>query len=266
MVIIKNKRRMFTVSFIQVFSSPWFYLATLGVSALCFISIWQYYADYGQYGSVYYYLDLFIGLTMFKKLVVLFAAVPYSASFCSDWNCQYIKPIVIRSGLRKYILSKITTCFITAFLVVFLGVMLFSVLLSLRIPIYPDTNLENYIKRPFEPLFYSPLPILYLIIRVFVFSLASALWSVLGLSISAYIPNRFVAIATPVIASYLLEEASQFLPVWLNIYLLTRADNVINKGPLISFLYFCIIFASLAALAGLIFAYQAERRIRNEVV
>src|SRR5690606_27960333 len=100
------KRRAYLMALMEVFSSPYFYLSIIGVTILCFISVWNEFTS-GANLSVAYYIDIFVGLTMFKKLVVLFAAVPYVASFCSDWKCQYIKPVVIRTGISKYIWSKV---------------------------------------------------------------------------------------------------------------------------------------------------------------
>ena len=62
----------------QVFSSPVFYLSAIGVTVVCFISIWEeFIATAGNSASVVYFYQLFVGLTMFKKLTVLFAALPY---------------------------------------------------------------------------------------------------------------------------------------------------------------------------------------------
>ncbi|HLU21046.1 MAG TPA: hypothetical protein VKZ77_01020 [Bacillaceae bacterium] len=257
------ERKVFTMSFMQVFSTPSFYLSIIAVTALCFISVWDDLSEWGSNFSTAHYFDLFIGLTMFKKLVVLFAAVPYVSSFCSDWKYQFIKPVLIRTGIFKYIWSKVITCFVSGFLVVFLGLMIFITLLSLIVPMF-DGN--STIREPFALLAEGQLPVLYLVAQSFIFSLAAALWTVVGLALSAFIPIHFVAITAPVIASYLLEELTRLLPNWLNLYGITRSANVIHQGPLISFAYFCFIFILFSALAGMVFSYQVRRRIHNEVV
>jgi hypothetical protein len=267
---MKTKRHAFRMSLLQVARSPLFYLAVIGVCALCFFSVGQYMKEswkgiHNQ--SVLYFFDLFIGLSMYKKLVVLFTVIPYAASFCSDWNCQFIKPVVIRTGVSRYIWSKITTCFLSAFFAVWIGIMLFVALMSTIMPVMPVHQLQNMVAgSPFESLAYSPLPVLYLFAEATVYSLAAALWSVVGLTVSAYMPNRFVAIATPVIAGYLLENLSMNLPVWLNLYLLTRSANVLKQGPAVSFAYFVFIFLLLSFLFGLVFSRQVRRRLRNEIV
>ncbi|MDC3424449.1 hypothetical protein NC797_07995 [Aquibacillus sp. 3ASR75-11] len=259
------KRRAFTMSSLQVFSSPAFYLSIIGVTGLSFISIWERISASEVGLTVSYSLDIFVGLTMLKKLVVLFAALPYAASFCSDWKFQYIKPVVIRTGLNKYVWSKVFTCFLSGFLTVFIGLIIFITILAFKMPLISYENLDTSIFPPFGPLALD-LPILYLLAKIFVFSLAAALWTVVGLTISAFIPIHFVAVAAPVIASYILEELTMSLPKWLNLYLLTRSANVIQQGALVSFTYFIFIFILFSVLAGMLFSYQVRRRIRNEVV
>ncbi|WP_400243113.1 hypothetical protein AB3U99_18705 [Niallia sp. JL1B1071] len=259
------KRRALSMSFMQVYTSKVFYLAIIGVTVLCFISVWDSLKMPGV--SVSYLIEIFIGLAMFKKIVVLFAAIPFVSSFCSDWKCQYIKPVIIRSGINKYIRAKIITCFVTGLITVFLGLLLFILLLSFRMPIFPIENFGNIVYLPFSPLATSNFPISYLIARCFVFSLSAALWSVVGLTVSAFIPIHFVAIASTVIASYFLEQITYFyLPDWLNLYKLTGSEDVIHQGPYISLFYFIFVFVSFSALAGLLFQYQVKRRINNEVV
>ena len=263
---MKMKRRVLAMSFMQVFSSPVFYLSIIGVTALSFISIWERISTIEAGVTVTYSFDIFISLTMLKKLVVLFAALPYVASFCSDWKFQYIKLIVIRTGVTKYVWSKVFTCFVSGFLTVFIGLILFIAILSLKVPLFPSKNFDQSAYQPFGSLAVGEFPILFLLVQIFVFSLAAALWSVVGLAVSAFIPIHFVAVAAAVIASYFLEQLTWILPKWLNLYLITKSADVIHQGPFISFVYFLFIFILFSILAGLLFSYQVRRRVRNEVV
>ena len=102
------------------------YLSILGVVLLCYISTEKY-----IHGSVdiYYILDILIGLSVFKILIIIFSALPCVTGFYDDWKHQYIKNIVIRTGRRNYIISKIVVCVSISFLVVFLGILIFIGLL-----------------------------------------------------------------------------------------------------------------------------------------
>ncbi len=248
------------MDFLQVLSSPGFYAAIVGVALLCYVSTRDY---LGKGSSVVIIMNLLIGLSMFKKLIVLLVSVPYASSFCSDWNCQYIKPVVLRGGINKYAWSKVLVCGLSAFCVALFGMLLFAATLALRFPFYvPDEN------KPFlyETLLSGPFPLAYLLVIICIFSLAAALWAVTGLACSAYIPNRFVAICTPLVFSYVLEEFTAIFPKYLNIYYLTRGEDVIGQGPLLTFFYTVGVFLVLIVLVGLLFRRTVMRRVRNEIV
>ena len=87
----------------RIFSSPKMYLSILGVVLLCYISTEKY-----IHGSVdiYYILDILIGLSVFKKLIIIFSALPCVTGFYDDWKHQYIKNIVIRTGRRIILYPK----------------------------------------------------------------------------------------------------------------------------------------------------------------
>lgn len=130
------KKRAFKMCMLQLFSAPLFYLSIIGVTVLCFISISERISLSDPGITVAYCFEIFLGLTMFKKLVVLFAAIPYVSSFCVDWKYQYIKPVVVRTGIKRYVWSKIITCFISGFLTVFIGLFFLSSFYRLKCLIF----------------------------------------------------------------------------------------------------------------------------------
>lgn len=82
----------------RIFSSPKMYLSILGVVLLCYISTEKY-----IHGSVdiYYILDILIGLSVFKKLIIIFSALPCVTGFYDDWKHQYIKKYSHSNGKKK---------------------------------------------------------------------------------------------------------------------------------------------------------------------
>lgn len=67
----------------RIFSSPKIYLSLFGVALLCYISTEKY--IHGN-EDIYYILDILIGLSVFKKLIVIFAALPCVTGFYDDWK------------------------------------------------------------------------------------------------------------------------------------------------------------------------------------
>lgn len=253
---------MIKMSFMQLIKSPATYLSVAGVTLIGFISVQPYFSADDKGASVLYYFSLLLDLSMSKKLITLCAALPGVVLFCNDWSCQYIKPVVIRSGVKRYAFSRCLACFLSAFALSFLGMAVFVFLLSLKLPLMDI----NFVDGTFAPLADSPLPALYILAHIFVFSLAMALWAMVGLAVSAYIPNRFVAVTTPIVASYLIEELMSFLPPFLDTYYLTRASNVLGQGAAVSFVYFLFFFLAFSMLLGIVFYFRIRGRMRNEVI
>ena len=262
---MRNKKKTFSMNMHQVLS-PALIISILAIAVLCFVCVLQLYPRVNDWSgmNVFNFAEMLIGLSMFKKILVVLAAVPFVSSFCSDWNMQFIRPVIIRSGVRRYIWSKIGVCTLSSFITIFMGFFLFIFVCSIWVPVYPQ-DLSSEIFPPFEILATSSVPFLYLVIKVFIFSIGCSFWVITGLTISAFIPNRFVSLIVPLASSYIIEELTENFPSWINPYRLTRAKDVINQGAVVSFVYYVFIFALLICLLGLIFSWQVRRRIRNEI-
>lgn len=258
-----NKTHMAKMNLLQLFGSPLFYLSVLGVSLAFFITVQS---EINSYSSLLYLLDLFIGLFMPKKLVVLLAAIPYAASFCSDWNHEYLKFIIVRSGVRKYTTSKVLVGFLSAFLTSFLGIVIALFCLSFFYPIFsPIESVKDVVAAPFASLAYSPVPFTYLLAEAAVFSMAAATWATVGMAFSAYIPNYFATLTSALVFSYVLETFTTTMPAFLNLNAVTKSYDILHQGALISFLYFAFVFFLYSGVAGFLFHYRVRGRVRNEV-
>ena len=154
------------------------YLSILGVVLLCYISTEKY-----IHGSVdiYYILDILIGLSVFKKLIIIFSALPCVTGFYDDWKHQYI-------------ISKIVVCVSISFLVVFLGILIFIGLLIGMGFDYSGINGMGLDENMPYGIFLYQKPFLYVCCIVSIYAESMAVWVMSGLMISSYIPNSFVAI------------------------------------------------------------------------
>lgn len=251
--------KSFRMNLMQIFFRPIFYISVLGVVLISFLSVNPY-----EPTDVVQAINLLFTLSFFKKIIVIFTSLTYVGSFCSDWNNQYIRAVVVRCGKENYIVSKYLSCAVSCFLSSFIGLIIFCFVLLLKIPI--TTILEENNSYPPYGSLINTAPIVYLLITITIFSLAMTLWGLTGLLLSAYIPNYFVAISSPLVFSYILEELTAKLPPSFNIYALTRAANVIDKGMAVSFLYNVFIFIFFMFLVYLLFRNVVKRRITNEKV
>jgi len=247
----------------RIFSSPKIYCSIAGVVSLCYISTGKY-----IHGSedIYYILDILIGLSVFKKLIVIFAALPCVTGFYDDWKHQYIKNIVLRTGKKNYMISKIVVCVTISFLVVFIGILLFiSGLIATGTDcsgIYKSGALNEIM--PYGTLLYQN-SFWYICSIASIYALSMSVWAMSGLMLSAFIPNSFAAVCSPLIFSYLLEEVTAFFPPYFNMYFLSKGSDILGKGAAYSYFYTIFVFALFFWGEGYIFGKRVNRRLENGI-
>lgn len=211
------------------------------------------------------HIGYFNWVERFQKIDNYFFGAALCDRFYDDWKHQYIKNIVIRTGRRNYIISKIVVCVSISFLVVFLGILIFIGLLIGMGFDYSGINGMGLDENMPYGIFLYQKSFLYVCCIVSIYAASMAVWVMSGLMISSYIPNSFVAICSPLIFSYLLEEITGLLPPYFNMYLLAKASNVLGKNATYSYLYTIFIFTVLILGQGLIFAKRVKRRLGNEI-
>ncbi|MDR1882323.1 MAG: hypothetical protein LBR26_06020 [Prevotella sp.] len=262
-----NKVGLIRMAVFQTLHSSLPFVVMIGIAGLCFFSLLDHMPDVGswpQTTSVAIMLDLLIGLAAFKKFLIIFAAIPCAAGFCTDWNSRYIRFVIIRSDSRKYIWTKLVACAVVTFLVVFIGMSIFVIAAGVKIPLFFEDMTETHL--PFASFATGIFPFAYVLAMITVFALFCSFNTTLGLMVSAFIPNRYVAVIAPMICAYFLEELTARFPAWLSFYALSHAVDVIGQGGGISLLYYISFYCVMVFMVGLVFSRQVKRRIRDEVV
>ena len=248
---------IFFSCFKRAFISKGYAISIIGTIIMCYISAGDYIVSDT---SSAYIIDLMINLGMFKKIIVFFAAVPFAKVFYEDYTSRYINSVVLRSGEKKYIISNMICCVTSGFSAVFLGITIFFSILSFFYPpqayetvgIYSTVALEN--------------PIIYVLIITSIFSLYASMWTAAGLALSSIIPDKYIALGSPLILGYLLEELTDRFPSYLNLYKLSHAYEVFENSVIINYLYTIAVFLFAITVSGCIFSYVVKRRIRNAMV
>lgn len=247
----------------RAFGSVGFFLAAFGV---CMV----YYAGartFFSYADILFMFKYATGGSSFNHVLLLFCALPYTTSFCNDWNSKYIRSVVARMGTRRYALCKIISCALSSGTAMVLGIILFTLPLTLRIPLVDTSsrlaNYQQFITTLGGGFLLNGHFIMYFIVYIYLAFLAAAFWSVLGLCVSAYIPNKFVALFTPFIGLYVLAYITSKFPIWLQLNKITNGDCIIN-GTFVSIIYATIFVTVLIACVGLLFYKTIERRLSNE--
>ena len=242
----------------KLIRSPLLYAGIAGVMAVCSIRLIP-----GAFkgGDVVNEMSLIIGIDGNRKMFVIMGALPFAANFAEEWNTMAINHYVIRTRPRKYAAANVVTCVLSSIVTVFVGMTVFAGIYSLSYPFYIPTN--NPPAPPYGVLEKLGFPFLSMSANLFVFSVSCAMWSAMGLMLSAFFPNKYIAICSPFIFSYAVERLTMQLPTQLNLYHISLS-YIGWTGPLGAFLYSMGLLLGISAICGIVFTVIVEKRVHNE--
>lgn len=185
-------------------------------------------------GSISQYLSIPFAMSDFTPFAALFCTLPFADSFCEDYNTGYYRLVIHRSGTNKYAFLR---CFSVAFSggIVMSGIILATIIICALLSDMPDTPetvdfMRNSIWFRSGIIFVmNGLP--YSIMRVLFAFIFGNVWSLIGLVLSAILPNKYITVIAPFVIYqclwFVLDETK-----WNPVYLL-RGDS--NYIPSISF-------------------------------
>ncbi|SHH34359.1 hypothetical protein [Desulfosporosinus lacus] len=193
----------------------------------------------------------------FSLLSAIFATLPYSTSFCIDWNNQFIRSVVIRTNIRTYGISKALTCALAGGSAVALGEVLFILLLCLCFPLVgPEGNLNNSMLSGGNLIAFFSFQIL---VKFF----AATFFSVLALWISTYLTNVFVTLAVPILSFYFLITIPPVIGISMRWFYNALMGSAYANNPYGSLLYSIVVCSLLSILMGILVVGQIRRRLEH---
>lgn len=253
--------RIYRAQFYKLIRNPLFYVAIIATALLCATRLLP--GKYGMRGAdVYMEIGLLLDIATVRKMIAILGALPFAANFADEWTSRVTIGCISRCGTNRYAISNVVICFVSSLATVFLGMMLYAVALSFYIPVFvEDGNPLNLLG---ETLLRGGVPWVYIMYRLFTFAASCAMWSVMGMMLTSFFPNKFVGICTPFVASYVIERISMQLPPSFNLWYVSLGylgwDNI-----WLQFFYSVGLFAAIAAICGGVFMIMVKRRVQNEV-
>lgn len=207
-----------------------------------------------------YYVATMMAFSGFTPFACVYPALANAISFCDEYNNGYLPFILHRSGIKHYYFSKIggvgiiggLTIFIPMFLA-FLAIVMFSA---------PLTDLTNfsaegfYFETMWEEYLLMGKGLLIMGMKLVLGFVFGFLWALVPLAISAWIPNRYVALIAPFVlyqSLWSLLTDSFFNPLYL-----LRCDF---HGLGLSYPGALLIQFSYITIAALAFYFGLKRRI-----
>lgn len=173
---------MFGAHIFKLTRSPYLYIGFAGVLALSFYSM----NSLRDGGDAFTDLLILLDLESFRRMYVVFAAIPFAANFADEWNSRAITGCITRKNVLKYSVSNIAICFISAFVTFFLGIMIY---VFVNVMLKAPYDSVNPIGTPYGELFNNGAVLLPFLFTAMVFALSCGMWSVMGLTISAFFPR-----------------------------------------------------------------------------
>lgn len=199
------------------------------------------------------------------KLLFLPSTFVYSASFCIDWQSRFNYFLIIRSERKAYALSKCLAAAIAGGLAVVLGAVLFIGVVCIATPaMLPPERWRSELEwQAFGDLIMKEQVGRYFLAHLFCLFLQAAFSASLGLTASAYLPNKYVAYMMPFILGFVIAELAMIFqfPFWLNpVYFIVRAWDTSTPVILLRAL---ALYVPLILLCILLFMHRVKRRLEN---
>lgn len=222
-----------------------------------------------QFFGIPYVLDRAIsGTDGLGMLYLVIAAVPYSASYLTDRESGFDRYAAERVGPSTYVLSRVLSVALTSFLSFFLAGGLYLGGLCLTGAPHTVPGGGEILSGDYTDLVFQVGPWCYYLVRLTITGLTCAMSAVFSLWISTLIPNRYVALLSPLIAWYTYTVL--IFVVWQltgggGITRLFVLDYVVNTQVSryhngFSFLWAVVYLLTITALCGRGFL----RRLRKE--
>lgn len=236
---------MFRAYLYKTIRSPLLYVGIFGVTAICF-TMFNAFTPYTHYSSVIEEIEGFLVFDQIYKIIPVFAALVSTANFAEEWRSKAAMSAAARCGTVKYAAAQVVICYLGAAVTVFFGIMIFSGIYSFFLPIYHDNG--NPLSQPYGIFVEMGIPILEIAAVVTVFAVSCAAWCVMGLMLSAFFPNKYIAVCAPFAASYIIERPTLSLPSPLNLWHI-GSSMLQWKSAFLQFIYSVGIYTAIAAVA-----------------
>lgn len=253
--------------FRRAFLSIGFLIGAISSTAVLF------YGYYGMYACIDFVdkrpVSCFINSFVWGNIIYLLFLTPplaYSASFADDWQNGYFRPIIIRSGLKKYAISKCVTVSIAGGLSVAIGALIFISFLLIRGAGQEFHYSEGGINTSaFRDILAAGKPLLFFLCYIYITFLQAMFWASLGLLSSAYYPSKYVAYATPFVLGYVFHQVATSnigIPNWLNpVTMATGRMFHISAWKVL--MWETAFFLMLTVTSSVLFVRKLKRRIAD---
>ncbi len=186
------------------------YAAIPGVTASMFFSLEKFGLINGNVLYTFFHAANMSGM----RMVFIFCALPYAASFCDDLEYGYVRFQAVRGSLKHYVAAKAGVIYLSSIATLLPGSLIFVLLCRTLGPwTLPDTASGGIIA--FEGLIESGHYIWYCMLCSLQLGLLAGIFSVMSALFSLYITNKAMVFVLPVLIHQILGETRLHSAVYL---------------------------------------------------
>ena len=207
-----------------------FFLAILGCT-LCFcMDNWEdliasihspnLYDEYSTTCVLYFVFNSFsFGGVFVRYLSCLLATLPFALNYSYEYQGEMAIYKIARCGMKSYSCSKILMASLTGGMTMMLGGLLFVLGISTYLPLVAPNKLIQFQGLPYFEALEIGNGALYFVIILYLCFLTGTLSGCIGMCVSSYIPNPYIAACTPMMARFLLVELGRLSRISNNLRL-----------------------------------------------
>ena len=244
----------------------------IGIIMLSWQNIFNYVSYYSKYDTLPEKGGMFLegvytshshsGYDMFAPI---FAVLPATILFCDDYNSGYLKNILSRVKKKKYIKESVICSSISGGLAIFIPTCI-NIIIHLFIEDKNILELKHFSNILDDTIFaniqYIWEGLLVAILILILSFLFGAIWSNIGLIISAINPNRYVALATPFAIYFAVHIILDRIG---NLIFLSPMNMILPFEKFIPNIYYPFLYEIILLIATYIIFYFLGKRRLNDV-
>lgn len=221
---------------------------------------------YGENSSIcvlYFFFNSFsFGGVFTGYFSSLLAAVPFAANYSHEHQGGMTAYKITRSGKRTYAFSKIFVAALSGGTVMLIGSAIFIAALSAFFPLVTTTALLDFQAFPYAGVLSTGNGGLYFAVALYLAFISGALWGCCGICISAFFPNQYVAICSPMFVCFLIVEVGRLanLPDWLRLDRMLNARGLLFSEP-ITLIALAVLIVAIGFLCFKLFLRRVTERL-----
>lgn len=208
------------------------------------------------------YVFIFVMDGMPAMLILMAASYGYADSICSDIEHCYLRCLLIRTQLKKYVFAKVLVIFLSSLIITSFGILLFVVVMRFFLPWIgtSDSMYEVFSETGcFCDLLKKGNYVLYFLLCGVKYGLLSGVLSVFAAYISLFVSNRMIVIIFPFIGRYLLDGISMSVTSEYTVSSFFWSANKLFESEAVSLLTAMILVLVLLSFLGFLMTKKIKK-------